>query len=330
MQKCCFDCCKFIVFFINFLALLAVGAVLGGAIYVLVQSKQVLGFHIDLNLPEALEDGNPTAILFSLFLIVIVVFGFLTIFTFLGCCGSACQSNCMIGSFVIILFIFLGANVGGIVYMYFHYPDEVALASDELGGKIGYYKPEDEHSVNTFLWDKMQSTFHCCGAEGWEDWSANKNLKNGEKVPVSCCVNPEQCNVYSPTASNIFLEGCVRKLELPYRIVFWAVPSIMAFMLMAALIVCSGQKSREQRHAKNRSSRHHSGDYSEETGYVYRASATPDYPTAPPYNPEYPAHQNPYIAEQYPTGVIPPTAEYRQPLIQQQPPPYHDVITARR
>ena len=77
-----------------------------------------------------------------------------------------------------------------------------------------------------------------------------------------------------------------------------------------------------------RSSRHHSGDYSEETGYVYRASATPDYPTAPPYNPEYPAHQNPYIAEQYPTGVIPPTAEYRQPLIQ--PPPYHDVIAARR
>jgi len=324
MQKCCFDCCKFIVFFINFLALLAVGAVLGGAIYVLVQSKQILGFHIELNLNE----GNPTAILFSLFLIVIVVFGFLTIFTFLGCCGSACQSNCMIGSFVIILFIFLGANVGGIVYMYFHYQDEVALASDELGNKIGYYDPEDEHSVNKFLWDKMQSTFHCCGAEGWEDWSAAKKLKNGEKVPTSCCVNPEQCNVYSPTASNIFLEGCVRKLELPYRIVFWALPSIMAFMLMAALIVCSGQKSREQRHAKNRSSRHHSGDYSEETGYVYRASATPDYPTAPPYNPEYPAHQNPYIAEQYPTGVIPPTAEYRQPLIQ--PPPYHDVIAARR
>ena len=75
-----------------------------------------------------------------------------------------------------------------------------------------------------------------------------------------------------------------------------------------------------------RSSRH-SGDYSEETGYVYRASATPDYPTAPPYNPEFPAHQNPY-AEQYPTGVIPPNAEYRQPLIQ--PPPYHDVIAARR
>ena len=102
----------------------------------LIQSKEVLGFHIDFNLNQ----DNPNAIIFSLFLIVIVVFGFLTIFTFLGCCGSACQSNCMIGSFVIILFIFFGANVGGIVYMYFKYHDEVALASDELGNTIGKLK----------------------------------------------------------------------------------------------------------------------------------------------------------------------------------------------
>jgi len=323
MQKCCFDCCKFIVFFFNFLALLAVGAVLGGAIYVLKESKSVLGFTIE---PSLSEDNEKNAILFSLFLIVIVVFAFLTIFTFLGCCGSAWESSCMIGSFVIILFIFLGANVGGIVFMYFHYHDEVDLASDELGKWIGYYDPSDLTSVNRFLWDTMQSTFGCCGADGQDDWSAAKELPNGEKVPISCCKDPNDCNVYSPTASEIWMEGCVPKLELYYRIAFWALPSVMAFMLLAALIVCSGQKSREQRHAKNRSSRH-SGDYSEETGYVYRASATPDYPTAPPYNPEYPAHQNPY-AEQYPTGVIPPNAEYRQPLIQ--PPPYHDVIAARR
>ena len=134
---------------------MAVGAVLGGAIYVLVQSKQILGFHIELNLNE----GNPTAILFSLFLIVIVVFGFLTIFTFLGCCGSACQSNCMIGSFVIILFIFLGANVGGIVYMYFHYPDEVALASDELGNKIGKLKKSDFFPSNCNIYKVLTNNF---------------------------------------------------------------------------------------------------------------------------------------------------------------------------
>jgi len=323
MQKCCWDCCKFIVFIVNFAALLAVGAVLGGAIYLLIESKDILGCQIEPNL----EADNDYALHFSLFLIVFVVFGFLTIFTFLGCCGSACQSNCMIGSFVIILFIFFGANVGGIVYMYLKYPNEVAMATDELGKTIGYYDPSDDDcSINKFLWDKMQETFQCCGADGWSDWSAAEKLKNGEQFPTSCCINPNECSVYSTSANNNYMIGCVQKLELPFRIVFWALPSVMAFMLLASLIVCSGQKSREDRHAKNRNSRH-SGDYSEETGYVYRASATPDYPTAPPYNPDYPAHQNPY-AEQYPTGVIPPNAEYRQPLIQ--PPPYHDVISARR
>ena len=107
-------------------------------------------------------------------------------------------------------------------------------------------------SVNRFLWDTMQSTFGCCGADGQDDWSAAKELPNGEKVPISCCKDPNDCNVYSPTASEIWMEGCVPKLELYYRIAFWALPSVMAFMLLAALIVCSGQKSREQRHAKNR------------------------------------------------------------------------------
>ena len=70
------------------------------------------------------------------------------------------------------------------------------------------------------------------------------------------------------------------------------------------------------------------GDYTEGTGYMYRASATPDYPTAPPYNPDFPPHQNPYADHlHYPTGVIPPHSEQRQPLIQ--PPAYHDVVQGR-
>ena len=135
---------------------LAVGAVLGGAIYVLKESKSVLGFTIE---PSLSEDNEKNAILFSLFLIVIVVFAFLTIFTFLGCCGSAWESSCMIGSFVIILFIFLGANVGGIVFMYFHYHDEVDLASDELGKWIGKYLENYIEAKSNFLFS--QTFFFC-------------------------------------------------------------------------------------------------------------------------------------------------------------------------
>ena len=59
--------------------------------------------------------------IFSLLLILIVLFAFLVIFTFLGCCGSACQNRCMLGSHVIILFVFLGANIGGIIYLFAFY-----------------------------------------------------------------------------------------------------------------------------------------------------------------------------------------------------------------
>lgn len=73
------------------------------------------------------------------------------------------------------------------------------------------------------------------------------------------------------------------------------------------------------------------GSETEETGYVFRRTPTPNYPSAPPYNPDYPIHE---VADQYgraygysgppesyPTGVIPPHCE---PLIQ--PPAYHDVV----
>jgi len=320
MSKCCWDICKFLLFIINFAALLAVGAVLGGAIYLLFKSKEILGFHIDIDLTP----GNPTAIYFSLILIIIVVFGFLLIFTFLGCCGAACQNQCMLGSFIIILFIFLGANVAGIVYLFAQgqFPNEVEFAANELENTIPYYKQEDDKSLSKMFWDVVQTHMKCCGVTGWNDWSAAKHLKNGQKVPESCCRDQENCSVYNPDSNSIYLDGCMSELELPFKIAFWAIPSLMAFVLLSALVVCSRQKNREDRHHKNRSNCRQSGDYTEETGYMYRASGTPDYPTAPPYNPEYPAHQNPY-ADHYPTGVIPPNTEYRQPLIQ--PPAYHDI-----
>ena len=97
---------------------LAVGAVLGGVIYAIVKSKDVFNFHIDFDLSK----DNENAILLTLLLIIIVVFGFLVIFTFLGCCGAACQNQCMLGSFIIILFIFLGANVA--VATKFNFPED--------------------------------------------------------------------------------------------------------------------------------------------------------------------------------------------------------------
>ena len=66
---------------------------MGGCVYLLLQSEEILSFEI---VPE-LNADNSTALHFSLILIVITVFGFLFVFTFLGFCGAACTNRCMLG-----------------------------------------------------------------------------------------------------------------------------------------------------------------------------------------------------------------------------------------
>ena len=143
---------------------LAVGAILGGAITLLFKAEDILGFEIE---PD-LSTSNSHAIHFSLLLIIIVVFGFLVIFTFLGCCGAACQNQCMLGSFIIILFIFLGAYVAGIAYLFYLFPNEVEMAANELEKTIPYYDPTKEFgsSISSMFWDTFQPILQCCGVQG--------------------------------------------------------------------------------------------------------------------------------------------------------------------
>ena len=126
------------------------------------------------------------------------------------------------------------------------------MAANELEKTIPYYDPSDDKSLSKLFWDSIQPTLGCCGAEGWQDWAAAEKMSNGQKVPKSCCRNPDSCSVHSPSAEDLYMIGCVRKVELPFRITFWAIPSVMAFVLISALVVCSRQKNREGRHYRQR------------------------------------------------------------------------------
>ena len=140
---------------------LAVGAVLGGSIFLLLKSKDILGFYIE---PSLSPEGE-NAIWFSVLLIIIVIFGFLVIFTFLGCCGAACQNQCMLGSFIIILFIFLGGYGAGIAYLFLNFPNEIDLAANELEKTIPYYEV-DGNAITSVFWDNVQPFLECCGVNG--------------------------------------------------------------------------------------------------------------------------------------------------------------------
>lgn len=266
MDKCCWDIVKFLLFILNFAAVLFTGAVLGGALYVLFKSDEVFGFRIDPNL----SPDNPSAIYFSFLLIVIVVFAFLLIFTFLGCCGAACQNRCMLGSFIIILFVFLGGTIGGMVFVFIHFPNEIQMINLELRKTIPYYDVTDDTSIVRQFWDFTQSNVECCGAASYKDWVAADGLKAGRKVPASCCLDDKGECVYQPGTTNAFLEGCVSRLELPLRGLFWGIPILMVLILISALIVCSKSGSRPRRPKRRNDDYVSNNQYSEETGYVYR------------------------------------------------------------
>lgn len=341
MYKCCFDFVKFVVFIINFAAFIGAALLLSLGIYVLVKAEDVLGFQVTTELSA----DNPTAVWFSFILIFIVIFGFLTLFLFLGCCGAACQNRCMLGSFIIILFVFLGGYVGAIVYIFIKFPNEVEMVASELEKTIPYYKADDTESLVRKFWDFVQPSLECCGVSSWHDWKlAASGLKQGRQIPASCCqkviVDPSSDCMYHPDSDNAYLIGCLTKVQLPLRITFWAIPSVMALILVATLCLCSNcNNSRDLQDTEPISPRRkHShqrggtrGSETEETGYVYRRTPTPNYPSAPPYNPDYPPLEvsDPYggrygyggSTDSYPTGVIPP---HCQPLIQ--PPAYHDVV----
>ena len=96
-----------------------------------------------------------------------------------------------------------------------------------------------------------------------------------------------------------------QQVELPFRITFWAIPSVMAILLVSTLFLCSNCNSRNvdasqpltprRKITGQRSSAVPRGNETEETGYVYRRTPTPNYPSAPPYNPDYPP---PEVADQ--------------------------------
>ena len=94
----------------------------------------------------------------------------------------------MLGSFIIIRFVLLGAVVGGIAYMFAHFDSELDFATAELRKTVPYYDvmARDDSLVKTF-WDNAQPVLECCGAESFRDWERAKGLKPGRKVPGSCC-----------------------------------------------------------------------------------------------------------------------------------------------
>jgi len=132
----------------------------------------------------------------------------------------------MMGTFIAILLIFLSANITGIVFTYNLSDGEVPFLKEQLKRSI-------KEDLDIGVWDQFQKTFECCGVDSYEDWKPRET--------------PESCQYQSSVSTYTYTNGCFDLIEMPYRIVFWAIPSLMTLVLISSCYVCLRNKANSQR-----------------------------------------------------------------------------------
>ena len=121
----------------------------------------------------------PTGSLYLLVAVSVVAI----IISFLGCCGAAQESSCMLYTYGTIVFLLLVTEVvcGGLVFA-FRKDMEQAIQKGLYAARDAYenvtekYKPMDD----------IQHSFKCCGVKDKSDWDDYKTSHN-DFLPASCC-----------------------------------------------------------------------------------------------------------------------------------------------
>ena len=220
MEKCCWIFCRLLLIAINLLAMFAFLAIVAVAVFAF---SYIYGKDYDIeDFPSLWENPNESNNQFLIgMLIIIGLFTLLAIFACCGCCGACVKNNCMLGTFIVILIIFLSGNVTGIVFLYKDFGGEVKLLKETLKLSI-------KENMGIEYWDQFQKTLACCGVDSYRDWNPK---------------TPESCQDGSYTYTN----GCFEMIELPYQIAFWAIPCLMTLVLISACFVCLRNKANGHR-----------------------------------------------------------------------------------
>ncbi|KAG8222125.1 hypothetical protein J437_LFUL002122 [Ladona fulva] len=99
----------------------------------------------------------------------------------LACCCTAKGQPVLLYIYATFLFIMVAMELGGGVSLYAYRNKLKEGFAKGISQSIHNYKgPQDSLSSHV---DFMQSTLHCCGQIGYDDW---KNTSYA-KVPISCC-----------------------------------------------------------------------------------------------------------------------------------------------
>ncbi|CAH8490169.1 unnamed protein product [Schistosoma bovis] len=197
-------CLKSCVFVLNIICLLCSLVLIGAGAYVEVKFSQYGD-----NLHKVWQ-AAPIAI--------IVVGVIILIVSFLGCCGAIKENVCMLYMYAFFLIILLIAELAAAIVAVV-YKDKIDSEIDALmTGALDKPTPE----ITEFM-DLIQSSFHCCGAKGPQDYAAN--------IPASC---RGEITVYHEGCVPVFGAFLKRNLVIVACVAF----GVCFFQLLSIVIAC--------------------------------------------------------------------------------------------
>lgn len=134
---------------------------------------------------------------------------------FFGCCGAVRENYCMILTFASLMVLIFILELSGGIAGYVLRNEAKDVIQEKMIDTMPKYKNGSEIAD---FWDELQKDFHCCGANGPNDWVhyLNATLLPDEKaLPMSCCkrvhgdIGTSNCNINS--TSSLYHEGCLVK-----------------------------------------------------------------------------------------------------------------------
>jgi len=210
---------RYIVFLVNILIFL-LSLVIVGAGGVLSSRLSGEWFHI------AYVPRGP------IFLTIIVGASALII-SFLGCCGAAKESPCLLTTYAVTICLLLMTELvaAGLI---FHFRNNITgEVKGGLRNAIRHYGdvPEQDEIIDSLQW-----TFKCCGLDSREDW---KSSPNGT-LPASCCPGFVDKDRSKP-CHDPYERACLREIESYFYFVANAagIAGILIAIIQLAAIISS-------------------------------------------------------------------------------------------
>ncbi|CAO1340057.1 unnamed protein product [Diamesa serratosioi] len=175
---------------------------------------------------DVLPDNNPAVVP----ILVIVLGSIVFTISFFGCCGAIRESQCMVSTYAVFLFVLVVGQVIIAVFAFVYTSDLAAAAS--AGFTVlwnGMIKGDmkNKEAINT-----LQRGFHCCGLNSSSDWPAPPG------IPQSCCLEGiEIC-----TSENAFKVGCSMMMNNLVTgsglLIAWISISFGAVLLVGVIFAC--------------------------------------------------------------------------------------------